>query len=88
MKNKMMNLLRGGVFLLALAAAFAFTNPVPPNSIPHALENGDWVPIPGLVEGTHYACPGTGVPCTAIFEDNDPTKPMLQVLSEGVFTRL
>lgn len=70
----MLNLLRGGVFLMALAAAFAFTEPQ--SAVTGQLfanVNGNWVPIPDVPPGTTYRCVGQQDICTAKFLNDDPS---------------
>lgn len=85
----MMNLLRGGVFLLALAAAFAFTNPVPQGLTQYGNDNGTYVPLTGLSEGTHFECDTEiQVPCIVTFSNNNPQSGQMTVVKNGEFIDL
>lgn len=84
----MLNLLRGGVFLLALAAAFAFTNPVPQGLTQYGNDNGTYVPLTGLVEGTDFACQSDPRPCIVTFANNDPQSGQMTVVKPGIWRDL
>jgi Family of unknown function (DUF6520) len=81
MKNKMMNLLRGGVFLLAMAAAFAFTAPAERTSEKYGFHNGQWYDATDAEIGTDYRCdnPTTQVCLRALPQPSAP------VVRNGVF---
>ena len=81
----MMNLLRGGVFLLALAAAFAFTNPVPQGLIQYGNNNGTYVPLTGLIEGEDFECNADPRACVVTFSNNNPQTGTMTVVKTGIW---
>lgn len=59
MKLNTLNLLRGGVFSLAAVAAFAFTQPINPNTDQYAQDpdTGIWYNLTGIAPGSNtYFC--------------------------------
>ncbi len=78
----MKNLLRGGAFLLAIIAAFAFTQPMELNdpslklfrlvSEDPVTGERDWDEITGEQHNVDYQCNSSTSICTAQFEDDDP----------------
>jgi len=82
MKNQAINLLRGGVFMLAAVAAFAFTQPNPQGVLKAHLGNGSFQVIP---EGTMFNCSLSSDVCTARFDENDQQIPGSQ--TTGTYRR-
>ncbi|QDH78719.1 hypothetical protein FKX85_06585 [Echinicola soli] len=52
MKNSMLNLVKGGVFLLAMIAAFAFTQPVVQGPYHYDEDTEEWTDLSGV----EYSC--------------------------------
>ncbi|WP_192349409.1 hypothetical protein [Algoriphagus sp. Y33] len=74
MKLTTINLLRGGVFSLAVVAAFAFTQPKGNNPEYGTPDNGEtWYLLDELVPGEDYRCIPGSQSCT--FSDSTMTSP-------------
>ncbi|WP_111672702.1 hypothetical protein [Algoriphagus litoralis] len=59
MQKSVLNLVRGGVFALAAVAAFAFTQPINPNTDQYAQDpdTGIWYNLTGIAPGSNtYFC--------------------------------
>ena len=82
MKLTTINLLRGGVFSLAVVAAFAFTQPNPEGVLKGHLGDGVWEEIP---EEAMYNCSTTSNVCTALFDENDQQIPDTE--TPGIYSR-
>jgi hypothetical protein len=89
MKNQIKNLLRAGVFMLAAVFAFAFAQPVPQGLTQYGNNNGTYVPLTGLAEGTHYLCDDEDpIACIVTFSNNNPQTGQMVVVKEGIWTDL
>lgn len=82
MKNQAINLLRGGVFMLAAVAAFAFTQPDPEGVLKGHLGSGVYEVIP---EEASFNCLSSSAVCTARFDENDQQIPGTQ--TTGAYSR-
>ena len=56
MKLIAINLLRGGVFSLAVVAAFAFTTPQPQSASYFTFDGENWMDITEVYESGNYSC--------------------------------
>jgi len=88
MKNQIKNLLPAGVFVLAAVFAFAFAQPVPQGLIQYGNDNGTYVPLTGLVEGTDYDCQNDPRPCVVTFSNNNPQTGQMTVVKPGIWRDL
>lgn len=74
MKNSIKNLLRAGVFMMAVVFAFAFTKPVDVNQVRFVpILDGSGQIVGGTpVESGYFCDEGMPVICTALFVNDDP----------------
>lgn len=76
-----MNLLRGGVFVLAAVFAFAFTQPVSNTDEKYGQANGQWYDATDAQIGVDYRCDN---PLSQVCLRSAP-QPNAPVVSNGVF---
>lgn len=82
MKRIAINLLRGGVFSLAMVAAFAFTQPTPQGQTYFGLDsNNNLVDVTDVVASGEYSCPEN--PDThCLYQSNDINDPVPGAMNE------
>ncbi|WP_215226778.1 hypothetical protein [Echinicola shivajiensis] len=70
----MKNLLRGGAFLLAIIAAFAFTSPLEVDGTEFGYDSVEdkWYDATGATEGVEYLCNQSSEHCLFDQMDDDP----------------
>ncbi|MGX7835871.1 hypothetical protein ACWKSR_12035, partial [Campylobacter fetus subsp. venerealis] len=77
MKLTTLNLLRGGVFSLAVVAAFAFTQPMPQYTMVWGYDSDleDVFEVNIANDGTDYRC-DSGVTTSCLYEDEELQQPI------------